>query len=193
MQRLTRADIRPPAAYEAVRTEARRQVIELKRDRRVGLGSLLSLVFENRETVRGVVEELLRAERIEDETRIAEELEVFNGLIPGDRELSATLFLEITDAAELARRLDELRGIEAAVHLEVGGDRAAQLHDEGRSREDRTASVHYLRFRLTGEQRAAFLSGGFEVALVADHPAYAERTVLSERQRLALAADLLGG
>lgn len=191
MQPLTPADVRPPAAYEPVRSEARRRVIELKRHRRVALGDLLTLVFENRETVRGVVEELLRAERIQDPERIAAELDVFNPLIPADGELSATLFLEITDPAELAARLGTLGGIEAAVHLEVGGRRAAQVHEPGRSRDDRTSSVHYLRFRLDDTLRAAFLRGE-EVALVADHPAYSARTVLDEAQRMALSADLLG-
>jgi hypothetical protein len=192
MQPLALPDVRPPAEYEPVRAEARRQVIELKRHRRVSLGPLVSLVFENRETVRAVVEELLRAERIEDPERIAEELDVFNQLIPGEHELSATMFLEITDPAELAQRLGDLRGIEGAVHLDVDGERVEQVHEEGRSRDDRTSSVHYLRFRLSGEQRAAFLQGGAEVAVVADHPALRARAVLSDDQRMALAADLLG-
>lgn len=191
MQPLAIADVRPPAVYEPVRAEARRQVIELKRHRRVALGPLVSLVFENRETVRAVVEEMLRAERIDDPDRIAEEVAVFNELIPGDRELSATMFLEITDPAELAQRLGELRGLEAAVHLEIDGERTEQAHETGRSRDDRTASVHYLRFRLTEEQRAAFLRDA-EVALVAEHPQLQARTVLTEDQRMALAGDLLG-
>jgi hypothetical protein len=191
MQPLALTDVRPPAAYEPVRAEARRQVIELKRHRRVTLGPLVSLVFENRDTVRGVVEELLRAERIEDPARIAEELEVFNQLIPADGELSATMFLEITDPAELADRLGELRGIEERVHLEIEGERVEQVHEEGRSRQDRTSSVHYLRFRLSGEQRRTLLSGA-EVAVVADHPNLHARAVLSEDQRMALGADLLG-
>src|SRR4029077_3798660 len=132
MQPLTITDVRAPAAYEPVRSQARREVIELKRSRRVALGELITLVFENRETVRGVIEELLRAERIEDPQRIADELAVFNELIPGDRELSATRFLETTDPAELPARLGALAGIEAAVHLEVGGRRAEQVHEPGR-------------------------------------------------------------
>ena len=191
MQPLALDDVRPPATYEPLRAEARRQVVELKRHRRLSLGPLVSLVFENRETVRAVVEELLRAERIDDPRRIAEELEVFNQLIPGDRELSATMFLEITDPAELADRLKELRGIESAVRLEIDGDAVERSHEPGRTREDRTSSVHYLRFRLTDDQRAAFLRGA-EVAVVADHPNLSVRTVLSEEQRMALAADLLG-
>ncbi|HET9050559.1 MAG TPA: DUF3501 family protein [Candidatus Dormibacteraeota bacterium] len=192
MHPLTLADIRPPAAYEPVRAEARRHILEMKRHRRVGLGDLLGLVFENRETVRSVVEELLRAEGIEDPGRIEEELQVFNPLVPGERELCATLFLEITDPAELTPRLGELRGIEAAVHLEVGGERVTGVAEDGRSRAGRTSSVHSLRFRLTEEQQAAFVGGAVEVALVADHPAYRARATLDDRQRLAVGADLGG-
>ena len=192
MQPLTVDEVRPPAAYEPVRAEARRQVIELKRHRRVALGELITLVFENRETVRGVLEELLRAERIEERERIAEEVEVFNTLIPGERELSATMFLEITDPAELAQRLSTLGGIERAVHLEVDASRVETVHEEGRSRADRTSSVHYLRFRFTDEQRSTFLQSA-EVTLVAEHEGYRARAVLTEDQRTALAADLLGG
>ena len=191
MQPLAPSDVRPPGAYEPVRAEARRQVIELKRHRRIQLSPILSLVFENRDTVRSVVEELLRAERIEDPQRIAEEVDVFNGLIPGDRELSATLFIEITDQAELAQRLNDLRGIEEAVHMSVDGERVEHAYEEGRSRDDRTSSVHYLRFRLSDAQRAAFLRGG-EVEVAVDHPHLQARAVLGEQQRMALAADLLG-
>ena len=191
MRPLTVDDVRPPAAYEPLRSDARREIIELKRDRRVALGELLTVVFENRETVRGVIEELLRAERIDDRERIAEELATFNTLVPGDSELCATLFLEITDPAELSARLSTLMGIEAALSMEVGGATVAGVPEEGRSRADRTSSVHYLRFRLSDKERAAFLSGGVEVAVVADHPHYAARTTLSEPQRMALRADLL--
>ena len=191
MHPLTVDEIRPPSAYEPVRAESRRAVIALKRHRRVPLGDRLTLVFENRDTVRGVVEELLRAERIEEPERIAQELDVFNALIPGEGELSATLFIEVVDAADLASSLGTLRGIEEHVHLEVGGERLAQAHEEGRSREDRTSSVHYLRFRLTEAQRASLLREA-PVTLVADHPAYAARSELGEEQRAALAADLLG-
>lgn len=192
MQPLTVAEIRPPTVYEPVRADARRRVIELKRERRVLLGDLVSLVFENRETVRSVVEELCRAERIDEPERIREELDVFNELIPAERELCATLFIEITDPAELATRLNELRGVEEAVHIEIGGVRVPQRHEPGRSRDDRTSSVHYLRFALDDVQRAAFLDGASEIAVVADHPGYAARTVLDEQQRMALSSDLLG-
>src|SRR4029077_13249418 len=119
--------------------------------------------------VRAVVEELLRAERIDDPERIAEELAVFNPLIPGDRELSATLFLEITDPAELASRLGELRGIEKSVYLEVDGERIAPVAGPGRERDDRAGSVHYVRFLLNEAQRATALRGG-SIAVVVDHP-----------------------
>ena len=97
----------------------------------------------------------------------------------------------VTDPAELAARLSSLGGIERAILIEVGGSRAESIHEVGRSRPDRTSSVHYLRFRLTDAQRAAFLRGD-EVAIAAEHEGYRARAVLTEDQRTALAADLLG-
>jgi hypothetical protein len=191
MQPLTVADVRPPATYEPVRADARRKVIELKKHRRVALGDLVTLVFENRETIRGVVEELLRAERVEDPQRIADELAVFNELIPGENELSATMFLEITDAAELATRLSSLGGIESKVRMEIDGSPVESIFEEGRSRDERTSSVHYLRFRLDDAQRSTLLQGA-PVRVLADHEAYSADVVLTEEQRNALAADLLG-
>jgi len=188
---LTLADIRPPATYESVRAEARRQVIELKQERRIAVGDQVTLVFENRDTVRGVVEEVLRAERIEAPDRIAEEVETFNALIPGEGELTATLYLEITDPAEMMVRREELRGIDAAVTMRVDGVEVELLGDPGFAQEARTGSVHHLRFRLTPAQRDAFARG--EVTINVDHPGYGAAITLTEAQRAALATDLTGG
>jgi hypothetical protein len=191
VQPLTLADIRPPASYEPVRAEARRQVIELKRERRISVGDQVTLVFENRDTVRGVIEEVLRAERIEASDRIAEELETFNALLPGEGELTATLYLEITDPAEMSIRRDELRGIDTAVTMRVDGAQVERLADPGFGEDARTGSVHHLRFRLSPAQRDAFAGG--EVSIRVDHPGYGAAITLTEAQRAALAADLMGG
>lgn len=191
MQPLTVADVRPPSAYEPVRALARSKVVELRRQRRVALGELLTVVFENRDTIRGALEELLRAERIEDAERIARELEAFNPLLPARDEVCATLFIEVADPAELAGRVDQLQGIATAVHIDFGGRRArSRLDADPSGGEGTTGSVHHLRFHLDEAQRAALL-GEAEVALVADHDHYTARTVLDAAQRAALRADLL--
>ena len=189
MRPLTTAEVRPPAVYEAVRAEAIRGLLAEREPRRVAVGDLLSVLFENRLTVTGVVEEHLRASQIEDPERIAEEVAVFNALIPGPREIGATLFLECDDAATAGRRLRELPGISGHVHLEVDGGRAERVSIAAEGLEVGEKPVELLRFRLTEEQVAALERGG-EVVVLCDHPGHRARAVLDEAQRRALAEDL---
>jgi hypothetical protein len=189
MRPLAAAEVRAPAAYEAVRADALRSVLEQRRPRSVAVGGLLTLVFENRVTVAAAVEEQLRAAQIEDPERIAEEVAVFNALIPGERELGGTLYIESEDAAELGRRLRDLPGIAGHVHLEVEGLRVERVPAEGDGVGRRDQPVEHLRFRLTEGQCEAIARGG-EVAVVCDHPGHRARAVLDEAQRRALAEDL---
>jgi hypothetical protein len=94
MRPLAVAEVRPPAAYEAVRVEALRHMLDQRLSRSIAVGDLLTLLFENRVTVAGAVEEQLRAAQIEEPERIAEEVALFNALIPGEREVAGTLFVE---------------------------------------------------------------------------------------------------
>jgi hypothetical protein len=98
MRPLAVAEVRPPAAYEAVRVEALRHMLDQRLSRSIAVGDLLTLLFENRVTVAGAVEEQLRAAQIEEPERIAEEVALFNALIPGEREVAGTLFVETEDA-----------------------------------------------------------------------------------------------
>ena len=93
---LTLDDIADLRAYERDRDDYRRRVIELKRRRRVAVGPIVSLVFENRETMRSQIQEMARAERMVTDEQIQKELDVYNALIPEPGELSATLFIELT-------------------------------------------------------------------------------------------------
>jgi hypothetical protein len=199
---LTLDDIAAPAAYERARDGFRRRITELKRRRRVALGPVVTLVFENVDTVRFQVHEMVRAERITTDRGIQAELDVYNALLPAVGELSATLFIELTSEEELRRWLPRLVGIERSVALELpgaagGGDPVELVscvpeagHEEALTREEITAAVHYVRFPLTGDQVGRFAAG--PVALVATHPAYHERTGLSEETRAELVADLRG-
>jgi hypothetical protein len=190
VRHLTVSDVRPPSAYAPVREAARRHLIELKRDRRVLVGELVAVVFENRDTVRGLIEEVLRAGHIEAPRKIAEEIDLFNGLIPEQGELSATLFLELTDWVHAAC-LSQLHGLERCLALAIGDTTCLAVPSDGGDPEGCTTCVHYLRFPLGPTQRTGLLAGA-GVALTIDHPGYHARTVLSERQRAALAADLVG-
>jgi hypothetical protein len=188
-------DIVDLRAYERVREEYRRRVIELKRLRRIGLGPILTLVFENAETVRFQVQEMARAERIMTDEGIQAELDVYNRLLPGEGELSATLFIELTSETELRTWLPRLVGIEQAVGIELASgevvtSRPEQTHAAALTREEVTPAVHYVRFAFS-PARIDDLEAG-PAALVAGHPGYAARTPLGDATRRELVEDLRG-
>ena len=174
---------RTSAPTSAAATPTARQIIELKRRRRVAVGPIVSLVFENRETMRSQVQEMARAERMVTDEQIQSELDVYNALIPEPGELSATLFIELTEEDALRDWLPRLVGIERSVVLRSGAGRRDR--DGGRSPcgpcprpptrrpspgPRSRPSVHYVRFALDPAQVERFAAG--PVALAVDHPEY---------------------
>ena len=176
--------------YEQVRDELRRRTIELKRNRRITLGDIVTLVFENHDTMFFQVQEMMRTERITDLDAIRYELEVYNALLPAAGELSATLLIEITDAAAVESRLNALIGIDEALSLEVGPHRVPAIFEPGRSREDKLSAVQYVRFALPESARAAFRDASTPAAAVIEHPNYRARTPIAGAMRASLIADL---
>ena len=161
MRKLTVDDIVDHRAYERERDEFRARIIEVKRRRRVQLGEIVTIVFENTDTMRFQVQEMARAERMLTDDAIAHEVATYNELIPGPGELSGTLFIELVDDARLRNWLPRLVGIEFAVRFELAdGSRVESVpEDEERlTRDDITSTVHYLKFPFTPDQRAAFAS-----------------------------------
>jgi hypothetical protein len=190
MRKLSLGDVYPPRLYEAVRDDLRQRVIEVKRARRIHLGPVVTLVFENRTTMIFQVCEMLRAESIEQPDRIRDEIEVYNALLPDEGELSATLFVEITDSERIRPTLREMVGIDEHLTLEVAGRPVRAVFEAGRSEEDRISSVQYVRFPLDPEARRALATPGTRLALASDLPGYPHRDELSEATRASLADDL---
>lgn len=191
MRKLTVDDISDLRAYEREREAFRARVIALKKRRRVPLGDLMTIVFENRDTVRFQVQEMARAERMLRDEQIAHEVDTYNDLIPDDGELSGTLFIEIDDPQALRRWLPRLTHIQDHVRIEGPGWSvpAREVAEERLTREEEiTSTVHYLRFAFRPEQAAAVATG--PVAVVVDHPNYQARTDLGPEVRAELAADL---
>jgi hypothetical protein len=192
--KLELADIVDLRAYERERPELQRRVLALKRRRRVSIGPIVTLLFENRDTIRFQIQEMARAEKMLLDEQILEELEVYNPLIPEAGELSATLFIELTSKPELEAWLPKLVGIERAVEVRLGdevvGSEPDAAHGEQLTREDVTASVHYIRFQLSPEQVERFASGPVRLAI--NHPAYREEVELTDETRAELLADLRG-
>ncbi|HEV2056832.1 MAG TPA: DUF3501 family protein [Methylomirabilota bacterium] len=181
--------------YEKVRAEMRRRVIDLKRVRRVPVGEHLSFVFENRDTVLLQIQEMCRVERITADARVQDELDVYNALLPGPGELSATLFIEITDKDQIQAVLDRFIGIDAGptVWIQVGKDFALPGEFEaGHSDEEKgkLSAVHFVRFAFPPEAVRAFASS--PVHLVVDHPAVRARVELQAESKAQLLEDLRG-
>jgi hypothetical protein len=180
--------------YEKVREDRRRRVIDLKRRRRVAVGPYLSFVFENRETLLFQIQEMCRVERITDDVKVQEEIDVYSALLPGPGELSATLFIEIPDKDLIKPVLDRFMGIDTGRHVwfEIaGGPRVPGLFEAGHSDEEKgkLAAVHFVRFAFTPEAIGAFRTGA--VDLVTDHPATRARTRLSDETKAELLTDLV--
>ena len=190
MNKIILDDILGFSAYEKVRQKFREDIIEKKKQRRVAVCDKISIVFENRDTVIFQIQEMLRAEKITDLDKIREEIAVYNELIPGPGELSATLFLEIEDQTHLRDELLKFLGIDETVSLKVGARSIPGRFEEGRSKEDKISAVQYVRFPFDSEARQAFL-GGEQAELAIDHPNYKARTVLLPEVRKSLAEDLV--
>jgi hypothetical protein len=191
VRKLTLEDILDLRAYEREREAYRSSIIEMKRDRRIPLGEIVTLVFENTETMRFQVQEMARAERMVRDEQIEHEVATYNELIPDDGKLSATLFIELHSEEELRRWLPALVGIErhVAFRFPDGSEaRASAIDEERLTREETTPAVHFVRFALEPDQRSAFAAG--PVRIVVDHPEYPTDVALDDAQRAALAADL---
>ena len=177
--------------YEKVREARRQEIIELKRRRRVEVGRYLSFVFENHATTWFQIQEMIRAERIVDDAKVADELSVYNDLLPRPGELAATMFIEIGDPNSIKPVLDALLGIDTRdyVRMEIGPHVVVGRFEAGQSDEElgKLSAVHFVRFAVPAELRAAFATS--EVALVVDHPNERARTVLSAQTKASLAED----
>ena len=181
--------------YEKVREATRARIIELKRRRRVSVGGHLSFVFENRDTVLFQIQEMCRVERITDDARVQDELDVYNALLPRPGELSATLFIEITEKDHIQPVLDRFMGIDVGptVWIQVGREFAVPGEFEvGHSDEEKgkLSAVHFVRFAFPPEAVRAFAEA--PVHLVVDHPAERAHVELSAETTAELLRDLKG-
>jgi len=180
-------------AYARERNAFRARVISHKKDRTVHLGEHVTLIFEDELTMRYQIQEMLRVERIFEEAGIQDELDVYNPLIPDGRNFKATLMIEYPDVEERRERLAALRGIEDRVWVQVEGcKRVYAIADEDleRETEEKTSSVHFLRFELSDEMAGA-LKHGVALAIGVDHPQYAATLEpVPENVRKSLVNDL---
>jgi hypothetical protein len=192
MTQLTHQDLYSLEDYARLRPEFRAKVMAHKEQRRVAIGEHATLYFEDSLTMQYQVQEMLRIERIFEPEGIQEELDVYNPLIPDGMNWKATFMLEYADEEERRAALARMVGIEQAVWVQVAGfDRVHPISNEDleRTTEDKTASVHFMRFELTPEMTAAVKEGAAIRAGI-DHPAYQEETEVPAAARDSLAGDL---
>jgi hypothetical protein len=187
---VTRDEIPDLDEYEARREAVRAEMIRVRARRRVELGELVSLGFENRDTVRYQVCEMMRAERIRDERRLMEELEVYNDLIPGPGQLSCTLFIEVPDQSQIRTVLNRMVGVDEHLTLRVGDVAVPGESEPGRSTLEKTASVHYVKWTLPPEAVRRMRAGEGAVEIACDHPNYRRSVTLTPGQVAELARDL---
>ncbi len=168
--------------YERARPEIRRRVLQVKGPRRIHLGEALTFLFENAETIRYQIQEMLRAERIAKEDEIRHELETYNEVLGGKGELGCVLLVEIEDPQERDRKLREWLELPRHVYARTASGRKVRArYDPRQVGEERLSSVQYLKLDMAGE---------VPVALGCDLPALALEATLSSEQGEALRADL---
>jgi hypothetical protein len=190
MNKLTREDIQLNDQYARERENTRKTIIALKKLRRVEVGDRLTFTFENRETIRYQIQEMMRIEHISDEQKIQFELDVYNELIPERDTLSATMFIEIQDQDKIKTFLDQFQGLDQSntVVLRVNGEESPARFEEGHSKEDRISAVHYVKFHLNDNQKKNFRNG--DVVLEVRHPSYNAGAKLTPEQKQEIGKDL---
>jgi len=184
MKKVARSEILDLQSYDTQRLEIRARTIEAKRLRRVHVGDELTFLFENTDTVRYQIQEMIRAERLFRDQEIAHEIETYNEVLGGPGVLSAVLLIEITDPAERDRKLGAWLALPDHLYAKLpDGTKVRPTYDRRQVGTDRLSSVQYLKFDVQGTP---------PVAIGSDLPGFARETLLDAEQRAALAEDLQG-
>jgi len=179
--------------YEKIRTEYRQKIFAVKETRRIQVGPYLTFLFENHDTMLYQVQEMMRAEKIKEESAIRHEVETYNQLVPSENELKATLLLEFVDENVRRVKLHELLGLEEHIWLMIRSletERKVRANfDQAQYNEEKLSSVQYLTFKL-GEAADLLRSPNSTIAIETTHTACSYRQELSTQQMAALRSDI---
>jgi len=192
-RKLSLADIADVREYDRGREAFRASVMETKRKRRLSFGTIITLMFENRDTMLLQIQEMARVEKLTTDDEIQVEIDTYNPMIPDPGQLTATVFLELTSDDQMREWLPKLVGIERSFAVVLpNGDRVRSITEEAHAgqltREETTAAVHYIRFEFTPEQVESFATGPVRVDI--DHQDYLEAVEVSESTHAELLTDL---
>ena len=192
MNKLMQHDLISSDEYERQREAYRQTIINLKHRRRIGIGEKITMVFENRDTVRFQIQEMIRAERIVDQKKVQDELDVYNALLPGAGELSATLLIELTETETMKQWLDLFMGLDHGqkLGLRAGGEVVYGEFEGGHSHETKISAVHFVRFRPTPAMVTALADPAVRVALSVRHAGYEADTEVPWAMRQEWLSDL---
>lgn len=182
IRRVRREDIVDYVTYDEQRSELQKRIFEVKKPRRVHVGEHLTFLFENTETMRYQIQEMIRAEKIVKESAIQHEIDTYNDLLGGPGELGCALLIEIAEAEQRKPLLEKWMGLQEHLYVELeNGQKVYARYDPAQVGDDRLSAVQYLKFDTRGE---------VPVSVGTDFPALATHTTLSPEQRAALAEDL---
>ena len=189
---LTQTDLLSHADYETQRTAFRQEIIALKKRRRIEVGPFVTLIFENRETLRFQIQEMIRVERIFEPTKIQQELDMYNALLPCPGELSATLMIEITDDDRIKPILDTLQGIDQpdTLCIRVENESIFAQFEAGHSKKDKISAVHFIRFSIPEAVTIMLQSHGTNVAIKIIHENYRAEAHVPDPMRKEWLKDL---
>jgi hypothetical protein len=190
-RKITRADILPAAEYAARRNELRKQVVALKRNRRIEVGPVATFYFESFTAMLQQIQEMLYIEKGGEE-QIAGELAAYNPLIPNGKELIATVMFEIDDPIRRGRFLARLGGVEETAFFKLDGETVKGIPEADQDRtsaEGKASSVQFVHFTFTPQQVALFREPNRQVVIGFSHPEYSHMAVVPEAVRAALSQD----
>lgn len=189
---ITRDDIMPIADYEKIRKESKKQLIAVKKDRRIAVGPFVTFYFESYETMWAQIHEMLYIERGGEE-QITDELTAYNPLIPNGSELVATFMIEIDDPIRRDFMLRKMGGVEETIYISLNGEKSYAVPETEVDRttaDGKTSAIHFLHFPLTASQKMQMQQDNAEILVGIDHKEYGHMAKLSNDNRIALAKDL---
>ena len=192
---LKREDLFSLEEYAEQRSNIRKSVMNVKKLREVSLGEHIRLLFENHQTVQYQIQEMLRIEKIFEADGIQDELDVYNSLIPDGSNLKATMMIEYTDAAERTKALSNLIGVEKSIYFQVGNHQnvyAICNEDLERETDEKTSSVHFMRFEFDQSMIVDFYKGA-KIKIGVSHPNYNCEIILEKRVQDELNQDFMNG
>ena len=192
---LKREDLFSLEEYAEQRSNIRKNVMDVKKLREVNLGEHIRLLFENHQTVQYQIQEMLRIEKIFEAASIQAELDVYNPLIPDGSNLKATMMIEYTDVVERTKALSNLIGIEKSIYFQVGNHQnvyAICNEDLERETDEKTSSVHFMRFEFDQAMIVDFCKGT-NVKIGVSHPKYDCELILEKRVQDQLNQDFMNG